>query len=247
MLMRWAYHRADRILVISAFVKRKIESQGFVMPNPHIVPVGVDTKRFSGGADTPAEMPSPYLISVGPIKHRKGYHLSIPAFMAIAEEFPNLSYLIAGNPSPGPYADALLEEVAHHGLSERVICVGAVDDTRLASLYAHASIFVLTPVSTDSNIEGFGMVYLEAGSSGIPVIGTYDSGAEAAIEDDRSGLLVEPTCDAVAEALRTLLQDPERRTALGEYGKTHAEVYSWESVVDMHIQHFNDLIAPNAS
>ena len=90
--------------------------------------------------------------------------------------------------------------------------------------------FLHTPVTAaDGGFEGFGIVYLEASACGTPCIGTLDCGAEDAIVDGETGLLVEQDVDSVASALERLLGDAELRARMGSAGRRHAGSQTWAS------------------
>src|SRR5262249_59788123 len=94
-------------------------------------------------------------------------------------------------------------------LGGRMEVAGAVDDARIAALYAEADLFVLP-----SRFEGYGMAFAEAIAHGLPVIGTT-AGAIPGTVPDGAGLLVPPDdADALAQALRRLLAQPGERQCL---------------------------------
>ena len=86
-----------------------------------------------------------------------------------------------------------------------------------------------TPVNAaDGGFEGFGIVYLEAAASGTPAVGTMDSGAEDAIVDGETGLLVAQQAGAVESGLALLLGDPELLARMGAAGRAEARRRSWD-------------------
>jgi phosphatidylinositol alpha-1,6-mannosyltransferase len=92
-----------------------------------------------------------------------------------------------------------------------------------------AQVFLHTPVTAaDGGFEGFGIVYLEAAACGTPAIGTLDQGAEDAIVQGVTGLLVPQERGAVAAALRTLLADGTLRARFAAAGRRHAAASSWD-------------------
>lgn len=238
-LMAWAYRRADAVFVVSDFVRRQIEKSGFTFDRPVIMPVGVDVARFQKTSNRP-EKP-PYLIGVGGVKHRKGFHLTIQAFAQIAKKYPDLRYLIVGRPESDGYAAELARLIKDGGVEGRVIFKPDVTDAELVDLYSGAELFVMTSVTDPDSIEGFGMVYLEAGSCGLSAVGARDSGAEAAIADGATGLLVEHDPADIARAVSSLLDDPARARTMGEAGMAHAKEFSWDSIVDRHMVEFERL------
>jgi glycosyltransferase involved in cell wall biosynthesis len=239
-LIRFAYAHADKILAVSEFIKEQVEKSGLRLPNATIVPVGVDPGFFYPVQDKPATVSTPYVLSVGPLKSRKGLHISVEAFIHIAPEFPHLSYVIVGNSGDDAYARALKQKVKEHQLEKRVVFLENIPNEELRSLYSFAEFFLLTPITTSDSFEGFGMVYLEAASCGITAIGTNDSGAREAILDKETGLLVATDPLAVADAMRVLLRDPELRVRLSKAAKTRAGTFAWNEVTHTLIAALSD-------
>jgi phosphatidylinositol alpha-1,6-mannosyltransferase len=86
----------------------------------------------------------------------------------------------------------------------------------------------MRPAQSDDDVEGFGMVFLEASATGIPVIGGRSGGVPDAVQDRVTGLLVDgERADAVADAIASLVDDPERRRVMGEAGRAWARGFSW--------------------
>jgi glycosyltransferase involved in cell wall biosynthesis len=148
------------------------------------------------------------ILSVGAVVPRKGYDVLIAALAQLADRPWRL--VIAGDRSRSPgTVEALDADIARAGLAEKVALVGAVTDERLAELYASADLFVLP-----SRFEGYGMAYAEAIAYGVPVVGTT-AGAIAEVVPAGAGILVPPgDVNALAAALRRLLDEPAEREKL---------------------------------
>ena len=128
------------------------------------------------------------------------------------------------------YLKALADEL---GVTESVIFAGSVSDHDLASYYAACDLFVMPNRQIEADIEGFGMVYLEAGAARKPVIGGISGGTEDAIVDGVTGLRIDGnSLEAIAEAVLSLLTNPPRAAAMGEAGRQRvAAEFTWEAVV----------------
>jgi len=100
-------------------------------------------------------------------------------------------------------------------------------DAQLRLLYETAAVFCLP-----SSYEGFGIPYVEAMAHGLPVVATPNPGARFVLSDGTCGVLT--SIDAVGAALVALLEDPDRRRALGERGRIRAQDFRWERVVAQH-------------
>ena len=174
--------------------------------------------------------PGPFTLGIGELKERKGHHLALEAWCRVARERPDLEHYLVGNRSHDDYEERLLALVREAGMAERVHLLGNVTEDDKIDLLQRAAAFVHTPVTAaDGGFEGFGIVYLEASAAGTAVLGTRDSGAEDAVVDGVTGLLVEPRVDAVEAALRRLLSEPGLRERLGAGGREHAAASTWKA------------------
>lgn len=235
-LIRFAYRRADRIFITSEFVQRQIARSGLELSDYTIAPVGLDPELFRIDPSIPTPVEGDYIISVGALKHRKGFHVSLPAFAKIAPAFPALRYVIVGDQRQTSYFDSLKKTAEELGVTDRVVFLERVSDEELLGLYNHAVLFLLIPITSRQALEGFGMVFLEANACGLATVGAYDSGAEAAIENGVSGLLAQPEVDDVAEKLSTILGDPALRARLAAGGIERARTFHWDRIADLFIR-----------
>lgn len=243
-LIRWVYRKATAIIVVSDFVKSQIEKDGYTLPPSVIIPVGVDVERFSSIEQSSSFVPVPgsYILSIGALKERKGFHITIQAFAKIAQIFPSLQLVIVGADYRDGYKEKLMHLAEEKGVLDRVHFLSNLSDNELRSTYTHAELFVMCPITTDSAIEGFGMVYLEANATGLPVVGTRKTGAEEAIQDGKNGYLAEGTPDDVAEKIQLILKDPELRERMSQEGKSYVQRFTWLKVAQMVINVYNKII-----
>jgi glycosyltransferase involved in cell wall biosynthesis len=148
------------------------------------------------------------LLSVGAVVPRKGFDVLIAALATLTELPWRLT--IAGDLTRDRDTAMRLEaDIAHHGLQDRVITLGAVSPERLAALYADADAFVLA-----SYFEGYGIAYADALAYGLPIIGSHAGAIPDTVPPD-AGLLVPPgDVAAFAQALRSVIADPELRQRL---------------------------------
>jgi glycosyltransferase involved in cell wall biosynthesis len=148
------------------------------------------------------------LLAVGSLVRRKGYDVLVAA-LATLTDLP-WYMTVAGDPTRSPAtADALDADIRRHDLGGRIDLLGAVADERLAELYAGADLFVLP-----SRFEGYGIAFAEAIAHGLPVIGTT-AGAIPDTVPEGTGILVPPDdAEALAHALRRLIEHPDERLHL---------------------------------
>jgi phosphatidylinositol alpha-1,6-mannosyltransferase len=230
------YGRFRAMISVSNYTKRRLvellEGQHSLDPaRLHVVPNCVDAPYFAEPRDVgePPWHNKRFTLAIGEVKERKGHHLSLPAFIRVAAAEPDLHHFLVGRLSNDDYERELRGMVSVAGLDERVHFLGNISEDEKVDLLQRAEVFVHTPVTaSDGGFEGFGIVYLEAAAAGTVAIGSLDCGAEDAIRDGETGLLVEQTVDAVAAALERLLGDPVFASRLAQEARAHAGDVTWD-------------------
>ncbi len=156
----------------------------------------------------------PVLMTLARLEPRKGVDAVIAALAEIRKEYPNLLYIIAG----GGDDRARLEKLAvEQGVADCVHFAGMVDDGQKAALFSLADLFVMPARREGDSVEGFGIVYREAGWYGVPALAGREGGAADAVIDGQTGLLcdADSQADVTAHILR-LLSDEAARRRMGE-------------------------------
>jgi phosphatidylinositol alpha-1,6-mannosyltransferase len=156
----------------------------------------------------------PLLLTVGRLVPRKGCDLVLRSVAALAQEYPGLRYIVAGD---GPERERLTELARELGITDRVRMLGDVDDLTKWAAYDICDLFVSpTRQSESSDWEGFGIVFLEAALSGRAAIGGRTGGTADAIVDGLTGVLVDTNeRGELLRAIRRLLSDAGLRGRLG--------------------------------
>jgi len=173
---------------------------------------------------------APLLITVARLVPHKGQDFAIRALAALADEFPELRYVIVGD---GHDEQRLRDLTRELGVTDRVIFAGALSDDDLPEAYATSTIYVgLSRVDKDVNAEGFGISFVEAGASGVPSVAGDSGGVRSAVRDGETGIVVPPTDVAsITGAIASLLRDDNRRRSMGEAARRAVEThYNWERV-----------------
>ncbi len=168
----------------------------------------------------------PVVLSAGRLVERKGFDTCIRAVAELKRGGQGVRYVIVGE---GPDR-ARLEKLARtKGVEGQVVFAGAVPDSDLAALYSACDVFAMVPRSLGPDVEGFGIVYLEANLFGKPVIGSRSGGVPDAVLDGKTGLLVDPTKPVeVANAMKMLISDRAMRDSLGQAGRKRVlEEFGW--------------------
>jgi glycosyltransferase involved in cell wall biosynthesis len=170
----------------------------------------------------------PTILSVGAVKRRKGYDISLRAFARLQQELPDVRYWIVGDLEHRRYCQELQEMIENNGL-QHVSLLGRLSEPELRQRYRQASLFLLTPREVNLHFEGFGLVYLEAGAFGLPVVGSNSGGVSSAIRHGETGFVVDgEDTEALATVLKQLLTDHELARRMGAANRQWAETLTWE-------------------
>jgi phosphatidylinositol alpha-1,6-mannosyltransferase len=206
-LMRYVFSRADVIIANSSFTRELLREAGVRGPISVVNP-GIDAIPIA-----PARASVPTILSVGRLVARKGFDTTIAALPSILKRFPATRYEIVGS---GPQRAELEALATRLGVRDHVVLLGSVSDVELSAAYARAWVFSLPVRAVGSDVEGFGMVYLEAALAELPAIGGRHSGAEEAIVAGETGLLVDGTSsEQVSAAVLALLSDRDGAQQMG--------------------------------
>jgi glycosyltransferase involved in cell wall biosynthesis len=174
------------------------------------------------------------LVTVGRLVRRKGAAWFV---RNVLPKLSNVLYLVIG---VGPDHDEILRAASETGTTESVWLIGSVSDERLLALLSAADVFVMPNIEVPGDIEGFGIVAIEAAASGLPVVAARLEGIPDAIADGKNGCLL-PSGDAAAfaSALDGLVRDPAERVSRGERGRIYTEQHnSWPRIIARYVDQF---------
>ena len=232
LLTRLIFRGAAAAIANSRNTANMLHALGIADSKVHVIHPAVDADRFHPGVDGTAvrrrfaTTDDVLLLSVGRLQRRKGQDVAIEAVRVLRDDLPGLRYVIVGD---GEERSRLERLVADYGLADRVFIVGIVPDQELNAYYAACDIFVLPNRVDHGDIEGFGIVFLEAAATGKPTIGGDSGGVPEAVERDVTGLLVDGSVPQVVDAIRQLATSEERRRRMGTAGRVRAQsCFSWQ-------------------
>lgn len=195
----------------------------------------------------------PTLVTVGRLIRRKGIKEFIEKVIPrLKERIPDLLYLVVGGEAKGSliHQERILEELAlaiqEGGHGNNVILLGRLSDADLEVIYRRASLFVLPCLDDPTDVEGFGIVILEAALRGVPSVASRCGGIPDAIADGKTGILVPPgDAQAMADTITHLLGDPARLAELGVAAKQRTlSEFTWDSVASRYAAGLRAMIAP---
>ena len=233
--------RSRAIIAINETMKRSIIRKAHVDPRKiFVVPNGVDTEFFKPGISADDVIKryglegKRVILFVGRVTHMKGVHLLLKAFKELALRYSDLKLVVVGPltdhfeyTEPSPYAKALIEYAGKALPRDSYVFTGPLNHETLRKLYSTAYVCVLP-----SYAEAFGMVLIEALSSGCPVIGSRAGGTPDIIMHCMNGLLFNKgDWLDLLDKLTILVNDRSLRNKLAENARKIAEeLYSWRTV-----------------
>jgi phosphatidylinositol alpha-1,6-mannosyltransferase len=199
------------------------------------LPPGVDSDRFRPNPAARAELRSRYglgqrptVVCLSRLVPRKGQDMLIKALPDIRRRIDDAVLVIVGS---GPYAEDLHKLADTVGVSDDVIFTGAVPSAELAGHYAMADVFAMPCRTRGSglDVEGLGIVFLEASAAGVPVVAGDSGGAPEAVKEGETGRVVDGrSVEQIADAVSGILADPALAARMGEAGRQWVETdWNW--------------------
>ncbi len=187
-LYQWLLHdalvRCDRIAAVSNATAEEVIIRGAPRAGVHVIPCGV-------AAEPLVRIPprDRFVLSVGRLVKRKGITWFIAnVWPGLASRYPGMRYVIAGD---GPERAAIQAAIERSGSGKRIDMLGAVSDERKRELLSSAALLAVPNVRVAGDMEGFGMVCIEAAMHGLPVVAAKLEGIVDAVRHDETGLLYE--------------------------------------------------------
>jgi len=236
---RRIWRRAGRIVALSDGL-REIARRTDKHVRIDVIPNGIETDLFSpnGSRERSSEQPV-RLICISRLIKRKGIDHLVQALSGLGRESRwNLRIVGAGR-----HEGELRKAVETAGLADRVDFHGYCPRTELPELYREADLFVLPSLA-----ESFGMVFAEAMSCGLPILGSRTGGVPELVHEE-NGILVEPGNVAeITQALRKLISDGDLRRRMGENNRRRVlESYGWRVVAERYLQTYEEVRALSAT
>jgi len=226
-MMRRIGNGVDHLTYLGEFTRRNIaralspRAQGAMMK---IAP-GIDTEHFAphqGAAELRKELnlhEKKVIVSVGRLVHRKGQDTLVESLPEILRSIPNAHILFVGE---GPYREYLVKRARELKVSQHITFIGRIQYADLPRHICVGDIFAMPSRSrlAGLEVEGLGIVYLEASACGLAVIGGISGGAPDAVLEGETGYAVDGTsASAVAAAAIKLLSQPELAHSMGARGR----------------------------
>jgi len=219
---------ADTLVSVSNFTKEILPNWIKSKREIQVIPNGIFLSKKINVQSEFQLTGFPKLITVGHVSPRKGQHRVIKALPKLVELYPNIQYHIVGRPVIQEKLEKLADEL---GVKEHIHFHGRIQNhSDLSLYYSSADIFMLLSENqSDGDVEGYGIVALEANEHGLPVIGAKFCGVEDAVNNGNSGYLVDG--NYVDEVCKAVVKCTEEKDRLATGSKRWAEKHQWKEIV----------------
>lgn len=252
------FEAVDTVLPVSEATGEACLARGVAGAKLNVVPNGVSLARFSpesprmqhrrtlleryGGAMVPDD--GLILCSVGRQVKRKGFAWFVESVLPLLPE--DVFYWLAGD---GPESEAILSAARRRGVDDRVRLLGRVTESDLERIYSAADLFVMPNVPVPGDMEGFGVVMLEAGLSGLPTIAARLEGITDVIREGENGhLLTSGDAWGFSEAImRYYGNEPRLAEARRRASDFVSEHFSWQAVANRYVEVLRKAAEPTVS
>ena len=243
---KWLLSQADHFFPVSSYTAGLLSNQGVDRINIRTVINGTDPKQFYP-TDKEAARRSigvnaqNIMLTITRLVSRKGIDTALKAFSSVKQKQPNSLYLVVGD---GPQREEFQMLASQLGIADSVRFTGRVPFESLLDYYKACDVFVMPSKTELPNVEGFGIVFLEAGACGKPVVGTFSGGIPSAIVDGETGFLVsEDDFEALGEVLERLFADKELAQKMGAKGRAYVQnEANWDKTAQKLLQSMKDKI-----
>jgi phosphatidylinositol alpha-1,6-mannosyltransferase len=235
----------DAVLPVSRATGEELVARGLPRERVHVVPNGVDLDRFervaashgeSAGVPITGAPPLPadafLLVTVGRQVRRKGFVWFIENVMPKLPD--RVVFWLAGD---GPERQNIEAAIERADFGKRVRCLGKIPETELVDLYRRGDLFVMPNIVVPGDMEGFGIVMLEAGACGLPTLAADLEGIRDVIEESVNGWFA-PTedADAFAARIHTLLDDPDSLREASDRTAEHVtSTFRWDTTAQRYL------------
>jgi glycosyltransferase involved in cell wall biosynthesis len=256
-VVSWSLKRLDRIICVSKSTQERVLERGIPHWKTAVIPNGITIKNHQTKGRTDSPEPAKrfvekaiaqpidgktILLTVGRLVARKGVNYFIREVLpGIVRSEKEAVYFVVGE---GPHQSAIEQSIGELGLDSHVVLFGRVDKDLLSALYRIADIFVMPNIPVEGDMEGFGIVTLEACLECLPVVASDLEGIKDAITHGENGCLVDVrNTEKFISTIVGLIQDRSHRKELGtkarEFVISH---FSWHDIGERYLGEFERVI-----
>jgi phosphatidylinositol alpha-1,6-mannosyltransferase len=246
--------RLDKLICISQHTQQEAVARGVSEEKTVVIPNGIIVRNgeYNGAENAGQRLienligrnlaDKKILLTVGRLVKRKGVDYFISQILTkILSHRDDVVYLVIGE---GKHRATIEKAISNLGLKDKVFLLGRVGDSVLQACYKIAHIFVMPNIPVDGDVEGFGLVALEASLASLPVVASKVEGVCEAIVHEENGILIDHrNRDAFADAVLSFLNDESKRRNFGACSRDFTvQRYSWERIGKEYLKIFEDCL-----
>jgi phosphatidylinositol alpha-1,6-mannosyltransferase len=244
--IRSVFRNLDASISVSAATRNECLHRGMNPSDAHVLPNGLpETTPILGDRSEAIRFvqtkydlltDADIIISVGRQVRRKGHVWFIEKVLPLIDKPINV--ILVGD---GPERVAIQDAISKNNGRHRIVMTGKIDDETLDTVYRSADVFVMPNIPVPGDMEGFGIVMLEANMRGVPIVASNLEGIADVVEEGKNGHLVDPQNEnQFAQRLSSLLQHKEKlnRNEIAEYVITQ---FSWKSIASQYLELFEKI------
>jgi phosphatidylinositol alpha-1,6-mannosyltransferase len=250
--VRWL-QACDRVIANSGYTASLVQQKGAALDRITVIPPGVDLEAFRRSVNAEAIKKrfglegKQIILFVGRLVRRKGVKEFIEKSLPkIIHQLPDVRFVVVGdNPKQSlTQREDVLSEIkaviSELKMQDHVHLLGALQDNDVIELYHACEMVIFPALAVPEDVEGFGIVLLEAAAAGKPVVSTRIGGIADAIEHKASGILVAPEdYGSMSQSIIDLLSDQKVRSEIGEYAQKRVkETFCWDSIIQRYEKAF---------
>ncbi len=234
LVVPWSISKMDKVICVSDATKDECIKRGIAKEKCVVIPNGVypndysiktDKKDLENIVKTNLENKK-VIVTVGRLVQRKGVYWFIKnVFLKLNK---NYIYLVIGD---GPDKEKIKELINSLKLNERILMLGKLSDQNLKIIYNTTDLMVLPNIKVKGDIEGFGIVAIEASSTGLPVIASSIEGLKDAVVNGKNGYLVSPDSESFIKILNSEIN--LNKVLIKRFINDN---YSWEKITDYYFE-----------
>ncbi len=224
-LCKMTLDKANTVVALNETAKRELVAYGVPSQKIKIIPIGIDTRKFTYIPLKEKDRKNFNLLTLGYLTRRKGTELTVKALQLVKREFPKVHLTVIGD---GPQRRELENLSRELDLAKNVTFAGFVNYERLSREYQNSHLLV-----SMSRAESWGQVYIDAMACGLPVITSRNDGSNEIVINGKTGYLVDQEDYAsLARKIINLIQHPKIMNRLGHNARLEVErKYDWDKVI----------------
>ena len=227
-------NNVQKVIANSEFTKQLAVEKGILEEKLVVINPGVDqvkelNKKSLEKVESLLKIKSPRLITVSRFDKRKNHEKILMALRNLKQKYPDIVYICIGYGDEESNLKKLVNELE---LDTQVMFFKDISNYLKNALIAKSDIFVMPSIIHKKSVEGFGIVYIEAGQYGVPSIGGKDGGASDAINHNKTGLICDGNdLNEIYSSLDSLIES-KKYIELGKNAKEYVSKFQWSKVIE---------------